>query len=166
MAPAIPGEVCLCNRMCQGAVRLAKTDRERGGRATVGAVPGQGREEIGHGPEDDPAKQWLQAHGQALVRKVTVPPVILAWNLGLGESEVLAWAYENPGYEAILDDRAARNCALSLSLPFRGTISILLLAKKSGHLKEITSILLRLEQVGFRIDPLFVSPAQNLSGEE
>jgi len=51
-----------------------------------------------------------------------IPPVIIAWDLGLGETEVLAWAYQNPGYEAVLDDRAARNCALSLNLPTRGTI--------------------------------------------
>ncbi len=122
--------------------------------------------EIGHGPDDDPARQWVQAHGQGLVGKITVPPVIIAWNLGLGESEVLAWAYENPGYEAILDDRAARNCALSVNLPFRGTLSILLLAKRSGHLTEVTSILLQLEQVGFRIDPIIVSTAKKLANEE
>ncbi len=33
------------------------------------------------------------------------------WDLGLGESHVLSWVYSNPGYEAILDDRAAKNAA-------------------------------------------------------
>lgn len=109
-------------------------------------VPAGVAKEIAQGPKDDPAKQWLQSHGKELVRKVEViPPVIIAWNLGLGETEVLAWAYENPGYEVILDDRAARNCALSLNLPVRGTISVLLLAKKAGHLKEITPMLRQLE---------------------
>jgi hypothetical protein len=32
-------------------------------------------------------------HGQELVREVQVlPPVVIVWNLGLGETEVLAWA--------------------------------------------------------------------------
>jgi hypothetical protein len=36
---------------------------------------------------DEPAREWLQAEGQALVREVeVVPPVIIAWNLGLGET--------------------------------------------------------------------------------
>ena len=130
-------------------------------------VPAGVAKEIAQGPEDDPARQWLLSHGHELVREVQViPPVIIAWNLGLGETEVLAWAYENPGYEVILDDRAARNCALSLNLPVRGTISILLLAKMSGHLKELTPILLQLEQAGFRIDSTIISKAKNLAKED
>jgi predicted nucleic acid-binding protein len=89
-------------------------------------VPAGVAREIAQGPEDDPARQWLLSYGQELVREVQlIPPVVIAWNLGLGETEVLSWAYENPGYEVILDDRAARNCALSLNLPIRGTISVL-----------------------------------------
>ena len=130
-------------------------------------VPAGVAKEIAQGPEDDPAKQWLQSYGQELVREVEmISPVIIAWNLGLGETEVLAWAYENPGYEVILDDRAARNCALSLNLPVRGTIGVLLLAKRAGHLKEITPILLQLEQAGFRIDSTIISVAKKLAKED
>jgi predicted nucleic acid-binding protein len=81
-------------------------------------VPAEVAREIAQGPEDDPVRQWLLSYGQALVREVQVIlPMIIAWNLGLGETKVLAWAYENPEYEVILNDRAARNCALSLNLP-------------------------------------------------
>lgn len=130
-------------------------------------VPAGVAREVAQGPIDDPARQWLQTQGQALIREIeAVPAVIIAWNLGLGESEVLAWAYQNPGYEAILDDRAARNCALSLNLPTRGTISVILLAKKEGYLKEVTPILLQLEQAGFRVAPPIVSAAKRLANEE
>ncbi len=37
----------------------------------------------------------------------------MAWDLGAGESAVLTWARRNPGFTAILDDRAARRCAES-----------------------------------------------------
>ena len=130
-------------------------------------VPAGVAKEIAQGPEDDSARLWLQAQGRELIREVqVVPPVIIAWNLGLGESEVLSWAYQNPGYEAVLDDRAARNCALSLNLPVRGTISVLLLAKRAGHLKKVTPILLQLEQAGFRIDPTIISAAKKLANED
>jgi len=130
-------------------------------------VPGGVAKEIAQGPEDDRARLWLQAQGRELIREVqVVPPVIIAWNLGLGESEVLSWAYQNPGYEAVLDDRAARNCALSLNLSVRGTISVLLLAKRAGHLKEVTPILLQLEQTGFRMDPTIISAAKKLANED
>ncbi|MBM4294438.1 MAG: hypothetical protein FJ126_05970 [Deltaproteobacteria bacterium] len=111
-------------------------------------VPAGVAKEIAQGPGNDPARDWLQTTGQALMREVeVVPPVIITWNLGLGESEVLAWAYQNHGFEAVLDDRAARNCALSLNIPVRGTISLILLAKKAGYLKEVTPVLLNLEQI-------------------
>jgi predicted nucleic acid-binding protein len=130
-------------------------------------VPAGVAKEIAQGPGDDPARQWLLSHGQELVREVEViPPVITAWNLGLGETEVLAWAYENPGYAVILDDRAARNCALSLKLPVRGTISVFLLAKRAGLLKEITPILLQLKQAGFRIDSTIIIGAKKLAKED
>ena len=95
-----------------------------------------------------------------------MPPVIIAWNLGLGESEVLAWSYQNTGYEAVLDDRAARNCALSLNIPVRGTIGVLLLAKRLGHLQIITPVLQHLEKAGFRIDPTVISAAKKLAEED
>jgi predicted nucleic acid-binding protein len=130
-------------------------------------VPAGVAKEIAQGSGDDPAREWLQAEGQTLVREMeVVPPVIIAWNLGLGESEVLAWAYQNAGYEAVLDDRAARNCALSLDIPVRGTIGVLLLAKTLGHLQVITPILQQLEKSGFRIDPTVISAAKKLADEE
>jgi predicted nucleic acid-binding protein len=84
----------------------------------------------------------------------------------LGESEVLAWANQNSGYEAVLDDRAARNCALSLNIPVRGTIGVLLLARRLGHLKEITPVLQQLEKAGFRLDPTVISAAKKLADED
>jgi predicted nucleic acid-binding protein len=130
-------------------------------------VPAGVAKEIAQGPGDDPAREWLQAEGQTLVREMeVVPPVIIAWNLGLGESEVLAWAYQNAGYEVVLDDRAARNCALSLNIPVRGTIGVLLLAKRFGHVKEITPILQDLEKAGFRLDPAIITAAKKLANED
>ncbi len=53
-------------------------------------VPAGVAKEIPQGPEDDPATQWLLSHGQELVREVRViPPLVIAWNLVLGETEVL-----------------------------------------------------------------------------
>jgi hypothetical protein len=56
----------------------------------------------------------MHSKGRDFVRQAgQVHSVISAWDLGLGESEVLAWANERPGWEAILDDKAARDCAAS-----------------------------------------------------
>ena len=64
-------------------------------------------------PHLDAGQDWLRDQAQAYVHDAgPVDPLIRTWDLGAGESKVLTWARENPGYEAILDDRAARNCAL------------------------------------------------------
>jgi predicted nucleic acid-binding protein len=57
----------------------------------------------------DPAVQALdQASWIRMVPDEPTPPLIQAWDLGAGESAVLAWAQARPGAEAIIDDLAAR----------------------------------------------------------
>ena len=78
-------------------------------------IPGGVAKEILTGPANDLTRIWLNEKGSPLIRDLEqVDPVVAGWDLGLGESQVISWAYKNPGFEAILDDRAARKCALSL----------------------------------------------------
>jgi predicted nucleic acid-binding protein len=123
--------------------------------------------EIDQGPVDDPAKTWIHGRGETFVRRVEiVPPLVIAWDLGKGEAEVVSWAYLNPGYEAILDDRAARNCASSLGIKVIGTIGLVLLAKKDGILSQVKPVLRQIEESGFRITPEIMTAACRLANEE
>ena len=46
---------------------------------------------------------------RGLVKDVgSIDAVISAWDLGRGETEVINWAFTNPGWTPVLDDRAAR----------------------------------------------------------
>ena len=129
-------------------------------------IPAGVVQEIDQGPENDPARSWLQSKGSSWIKKVDqVDPIITAWDLGLGESQVISWAYKNAGYEVILDDRAARNCALSLGIPVRGTLGVILLAKKEGRLLQIKPILDQLIGIGFRISPKLLKAALQLANE-
>lgn len=75
-------------------------------------VPEAVRQEVfAKGPQDVTARaldeiDWLQP-----VPPVVISSAILTWELGAGESSVLAWALEHPGAVAMLDDRDARRCA-------------------------------------------------------
>jgi predicted nucleic acid-binding protein len=60
---------------------------------------------------------------------VTVSAVVQAWDLGPGESAVLAWAHQHPGNEVILDDLTACRCVLVLNASVRCTLGLALLAK-------------------------------------
>lgn len=70
---------------------------------------------------------WIQ---EQPVNSVPVPPHRVQSSLGPGETEAIALAIELGGQVVILDDRAARTCAIRRGLTVMGTVAILLLAKR------------------------------------
>ena len=150
ITPARIGQLSLLHELCEEMV-----------------IPAGVNEEINRSPdENDPARIWMRSRGRDFVRQTgQVHPVISAWDLGLGESEVLAWANEHPGWEAILDDKAARDCAASLGIKARGTVGIILLAKKEKKTGNVTLLLDQIRLAGFRIDPRLMQEAKRLAGE-
>ena len=79
--------------------------------------------------------------------------VLLAWDLGAGESSSLSLALERPGAWVVLDDRLARQAAASLGIPVLGTAGVLLRSKRQGCLTAVRPVLDRLTALGFRLDP-------------
>jgi predicted nucleic acid-binding protein len=135
--------------------------------ASALVIPEQVAEEIRAGNEHDAARQWILAEGvKYLIASREADAVIAAWDLGAGESAVLAFARQNPQYEALLDDRAARNCASTLQIPVRGTVGIVLLAKQQKLVHEARPLLEALLQVGLRIYDNSLAYAIRLAGEE
>ena len=112
-------------------------------------IPNGVVEEINVGSDDDPAKIWLGNEGRLWIREVEQIDTVARWDLRLGESHVLSWVYSNPGYEAVLDDRAAKNAALALKIPVRGTLGIILLAKQQGIIAA-KPLFEQIVQIGFR----------------
>lgn len=124
-------------------------------------------EEIWAGPTSDPANQWLAQFGnQWITDFFPLTPTVANWDLGLGESQVLSWCYQHRDYEAILDDGMARKCALSLQIPIRGTLGILLLAKTEQRIAAVAPLLEGLLQVGYRINARILEMALREVGEE
>jgi predicted nucleic acid-binding protein len=128
-------------------------------------IPSGVAQEIQAGPDKDPAKKWLVQKGN--IKAVSrIEPTVAAWDLGLGENHVLSWCYQNEDYEAILDDGLARKCALSLGIPMRGTLGVILLAKKEGYLDEIKPVIEELIKVGLRIDAKTVKTVLDWANEK
>lgn len=77
------------------------------------AIPQAVMDEVAAGPEhDDDAVRLVRDFAEAKVMgDIEIPERIRSWDLGAGESQVLAHALAKPEREAILDDRAARRCA-------------------------------------------------------
>jgi len=129
-------------------------------------IPSGVLDEINAGSDDDSAKLWLNSHGMKYVRNTgNVNPAISAWDIGKGETEVINRAYGSSDYTVILDDRAARNCALSLNIRVLGTVGIIVLAKKEQKIREAAPLLFQLVQNGFRISDSLIHSALQLTGE-
>jgi len=91
--------------------------------------------------------------------------MLLAWELGAGESASLSLAVERPGAWVVLDDRLARQAASSLKIPFLGTVGVLLRAKDAGQLAALGPVLDELNSLGFRLKPHTRQTILRLAGE-
>jgi len=122
--------------------------------------------ELRAGPVADAACRWIGGEGAGTVTPVErVDPLVAAWDLGLGESHVLTLCRKLPDAEAILDDRAARNCAAGLGIPVRGTVALIVLAKRRGVIAKAKPLLDGLLEQGFRVDAVLIGAALRLAGE-
>jgi predicted nucleic acid-binding protein len=129
-------------------------------------IPAAVAQEIRAGPRQDAAQHWLIGRGHDAVHEIErLDPAIAAWDLGIGESEVLTWARHHPEYEAIIDDRAARNCAITFGIPVRGTLGVVLLAKREGLVPHVQPVFEQLLDIGLRIAPGVLEKALDLAGE-
>jgi predicted nucleic acid-binding protein len=95
-----------------------------------------------------------------------VDPLVAAWDLGLGESHVLTLCRTLPDTEGILDDRAARNCAAVLGVHVRGTVALIVLAKRRGLIALARPVMDALLEQGIHLDPALIEAALRLADEE
>lgn len=124
--------------------------------AAEAVVPEAVAAEILAGPATDPARLWIEAGGLLVIATPPPVPELLAWDLGAGETAVLAQAMATPGWMAVLDDAAARKCARSFSIPVLGTLAIIVRARRQGLIPSAAEAIRALQQAGFRIDEQLV----------
>jgi predicted nucleic acid-binding protein len=103
---------------------------------------------------------WLR-----IVDDLPTPNNILSWDLGPGESSVLAWALAHPGTEAILDDRPARRCAAVLEIPVCGTLGLILRAKRKGIINKARPVLEKIHASGMYLSSDLINEVLSLVEE-
>lgn len=129
-------------------------------------VPPSVAAELRAGPESDPARLWLAEAGALLIAdSANIDPRIASWDLGAGESEVLSLAMQTPRAEAIVDDRAARNCAMAFHLVARGTLGLALLAKREGLIPNVAPVFDDFIRAGMHISGATLKHALKLADE-
>jgi len=93
---------------------------------------------------------WLR-----IVPAPSIPAVVTSWDLGDGESSVLALAVAESGVEVVLDDLPARRRAAELGLTIRGTIGIVVLARQKNVIPAARPVFDELRRCGMYLSEEF-----------
>lgn len=84
---------------------------------------------------------------------------------GRGEAEVIAVALELESALVLIDGKAARTYARARGLQVRGTLGVLLHAKRRGLIERATPLLDDLRRSGFWLDDATYRKARELASE-
>jgi predicted nucleic acid-binding protein len=98
------------------------------------------------------------------VKDVAVITSIEHWDLGLGESQVIAHTMFGSRW-AVLDDRAARRCAAAHNVPVIGSLGIVLRGKDRGLIEHARPLMEELVNVGMFVEEAFLVRVLESVGE-
>ncbi len=129
-------------------------------------IPQAVAEEIVRGAPHDPARVLVVEGRIPIIDVPSLSPDVLAWNLGPGETAVISYALTHPNVTAILDDMAARKCARSLGVRVKGTLGVVVLAKRKGLVPSAAAIFRDLLSVGAYFDDALARHVLQQIGEQ
>jgi predicted nucleic acid-binding protein len=128
-------------------------------------VPQAVIDEVAGGRQDALAQAALKWALRHATPSVAVPVSILSWDIGAGESQVLAQCLLVKGSKAVLDDGEARAAAQSHGIGILGTLGIILRAKRSGLIPEAKPVIEQLLAHGSYLSENLVRSALSMVGE-
>ena len=102
---------------------------------------------------------------QTIERPELAPAVrIVTSNLDVGEAEAIAVAY-NRGLWLLVDDKLGRRAASRLNIQIVGSVSVVLEAKRRGHLPLVLPIFLEMRRMGYWLSDDLIAQAVAQAGE-
>jgi len=93
----------------------------------------------------------------------SLPQSVVEWDLGAGESEVIALAIERRSTRVVIDDLAGRKCGLSHGLDVIGTIGVVVAAHRKGLVADPADVLSELRAAGMWLSDSVVARALALA---
>ena len=115
-------------------------------------IPDAVIDEIRAGEAEDPSARLGLAFAQTRrTSNLTVSSSVAHWDLGSGESQVIAHAIQIAAW-AVLDDLAARRCATAHQIPVVGSLGIILRGKRKGLFGSAAPWITKLRAAGMYLD--------------
>lgn len=113
--------------------------------------------------DDEAARAVAEAEWIERSAAVDLSSTITEWDLGSGESAVIAVALEIAGARPVIDDLAGRRCALALGLDVMGTLGVVIAAHRRGHIEDPRQALLDLRASGMWLSDAVIERALRLT---
>lgn len=107
------------------------------------------------------AAAWLEKRASP-----AVPESVVAWDLGAGESSVIATALQMPGAHVVIDDLSGRKCGLALGIGVVGTLGVIIGAHRRGRVADPRAVLLELRAAGMWLSDGIIARALHIAGIE
>lgn len=127
-------------------------------------VPASVAEEITAGMIDSPARETIAWARPYIQPDIAVPESVLNWDIGAGESQVLAYCLAT-GSRAVLDDGDARAAAKAHRVRVVGSLGIILRARKNGLIPAARPLIEQLVASGSYLAPDLIREAFAKVGE-
>jgi predicted nucleic acid-binding protein len=108
---------------------------------------------------DAAARAVIEAHWIERVAPLPIPVSVLEWDLGPGESNVVAACLQISETRPVIDDLAARKCALAMGLNPIGTLGIVISAYRRGAVDDPRQVLLDLRAAGMWLSDVVIERA-------
>ena len=113
---------------------------------------------------DHAARSIAEARWIERAPVIPIPAEIIEWDLGPGESAVIATCLHLGDARPVLDDLTGRKCALAFGLRVIGTIGLVIAAYRHGNLVDPRKALLDLRASGMWISDAVIKQALRLAG--
>ncbi|MGM0412595.1 MAG: DUF3368 domain-containing protein [Pseudomonadota bacterium] len=129
-------------------------------------VPGAVRRELLAKSDGEPiVDAFTKLRGAAFLEEVAIADSVRVWDLGAGETQVIAAALEHGMSTVVVDDRQARRCAHAMGLKVVGTLGVVARARQMGAIASAASVIEELRQAGLYIADDLVQLALRELGE-
>jgi|SRR6185436_2467429 len=126
-------------------------------------VPPAVLDEVTASNVDQAALAIAQAEWIERAPVVPIPAEVIEWDLGPGESAVIATCLQVDA-GAVLDDLAGRKCARAFGLHVIGTVGLVIAAHRRGRIVDPRQALLDLRASGMWVSDAVIDQALRLAG--
>lgn len=127
-------------------------------------VPAAVIQEVSAGASDTATRKTVDWAARFVMPDLVVPASVQSWDLGAGESQVLAHCLSTT-HIAILDDGAARAAAKAHRVQHIGSLGIILRAKVNGLIPAARPLVQQLVASGSYLSASLVTAALHKVGE-